>query len=239
MQAILSTRGIEIDMLRAQAKTGRTEIHAGIKFLPGALDGVDVVMTYSGPGKIAASVATQILFDKFDVDEVIFIGPASPLVPYLQQGDLVIGARSWQFDPAHVSEYGRENDADRNGAIIAADETLVRRITETYKELYSHRSNRPQLIEGTIVSDDHGIFNKRIIGLLQRELGVVALDREAATAAAVCAMNAKPFVVVRAIVDAQADIPSGAGRSGLQATPEHLTTLVREALVERQPVHVR
>jgi len=234
MLAILGTRGIEIDLLRTQAEMGRAETHAGMKFLLGALDGVDVALANPGPGKIATSVATQILFNRFDVDEVIFVGPASPLVPYLQQGDLVIGERSWQFDPSHVSGCDKENDA-----IIAADETLVRRITETYKELYSHRSNRPQLIKGTIVSDDQGIFNKRIIGLLHRELGVVALDREAATAAAVCTMNGKPFAVVRTIVDDLADTPSDADRSGLQATPEHLTTLVREALVERQPVHVR
>ncbi len=239
MPGILGTRGAEIDLLCGQADIRKTETHAGIKFFIGTLDGVDIILSCTNAGKIAAAVGTQILFDQFRVDEMILVGPASPLVPYLQQGDLVIGERAWQFDPSRVGEESVDHPVEMNGAVISADDTLVYRVAESYKGLYSHLSNRPQLIAGTIVSDDRGGFSRRVVGLLHRELGVVAVDHEAASVAAVCAMNDKPFVIIRTIVDALADSAPGKEPNGPPPSPEHLTMLVRSALAEPQPAAVR
>jgi adenosylhomocysteine nucleosidase len=239
MPAIIGTRANEIDLLCAQADIRTTETYAGKKYFLGMLDGADVILTYTGVGRIAAAVTTQILFDRFDVDEMILTGTASPLVPYLQQGDVVVCERAWQFDPAHIAEPDGGDDAAMNGSIIPADEAMVRRITDAYREMYSQMSNRPQLIAGTIVSDDRAIFDRRVIALLHRELGAVAVDRESATVAEVCRMNERRFAVVHTIVDTVLDIGSADNQSGLNAISEHVAAMIREALTDRQPVFLQ
>ncbi len=238
MLAILGSRGIEIDLLCARAEIGRSERYAGMKFFLGAIDSAEVVLANPGAGRISSAAATQIVIDRFDADQIIFIGPASPLVPYLQHGDLVVGERLWQFEADRIAADQPSGDAETDGVMVSADRTMLQQVETAYRELFSRKSNRPQLISGTIVSDNHGLFSKKTISLLHREFGAIAVDHAGATVAEVCHMNARPFAVIRVIRDVPAESEGIEAAAGLEVVPEHLAALVCDAFIEKQPALV-
>ena len=80
----------EVGLYTSYADIEFTKRYAGMDFHKGNIEGGEVVIVQCGIGKVSAAVSTQILIDRFDVDTVILTGLAGSLVPYLQQGDIVV-----------------------------------------------------------------------------------------------------------------------------------------------------
>jgi adenosylhomocysteine nucleosidase len=238
MLAILGSSGEEIAYLKEQLDVNEEHIHAGISFHSGTIDQASIVVAEAGTGRVRVAAATQIVLDRFDADEVVLVGSAQPIVPFLQQGDLVIGERLWQFDATHIASIDEETDVLDDDSTIAADPGLVRRLDSAYKGLFSHQSDRPQLISGMIVSDDHRRFGKKMIGTLHRRFGAVAVDYTGAAAAEVCCMNDVSFVVVRTITEMPSNVRQENTGPGPRPRPECAGALIREILSSKSPVSV-
>jgi adenosylhomocysteine nucleosidase len=238
MLAILGSREAEIIRLQEQMTVDSEQRYAGIVYLSGAIDGAPVVLAMTGSDRVRAAAATQIVMDRFDVNEAIFLGSAQPLVPFLQQGDLVVAERLWQYDQNRLAATGNDGDVTDDESILSSDYGMVRRLGDAYKDLFSRQSNRPQLIPGAVVSADHRSFGRKTIGLLHRRFGVVAADYTGAAFAEVCCMNDVSFVVLHTVTEISPDAGPGSIQSRPNPKPEHSTALVREILTVKSPAPV-
>lgn len=236
MLAILASRGDEIRQLKEHMIADPEQIHAGIPYYPGMIDGAAAVLADIGADPIRAAAATQIALDRFGVDEVIAIGPTHPLVPYLQEGDLVIGERLWQFDPDRVGRPDEAVDLFDDESIISSDYGLIRRLEDAYKSRFAGQSSRPQLISGAIVSDERRTFGKKTAGFLHRRFGAVALDRTGAAMANVCCMNDVALVVFRTVTELPTPTKTGEESPQFMAGPDWAVDVIREVIVARTPV---
>ena len=61
----------EVDHLRRQIANVREERHAGCVFYYGSLHGIEVVLTQSGIGKVAAAIAATLLIERHQPTHVI------------------------------------------------------------------------------------------------------------------------------------------------------------------------
>lgn len=228
----------EIRLFQDYADIEKKKNIAGMTFYVGKIDDRDVVMVRCGVGKVHAAVSTQILIDHFDVDEIILAGLAGSVVPYLQRGDIVMANYLVQHD-VDLTAFGRRlGEVPSVGRMMEADPALLRRMNTAYDEVFGGRSDRPQMVVGTIVSGDRFISDKNVIAALQREFGAVATEMEGAAVAQVCLMNSRPFVVVRTISD---DASEGAGDKfdhSLEMAPINTFAVIRRFLTIEQAVPV-
>ncbi|MEZ5359484.1 MAG: 5'-methylthioadenosine/adenosylhomocysteine nucleosidase [Candidatus Zixiibacteriota bacterium] len=226
----------EIRLFQDYADIDKKQSIAGMKFYTGHIDDREVVMVKCGVGKVHAAVSTQILIDKFDVDEIILAGLAGSVVPYLQRGDIVMANYLVQHD-VDLTAFGRRlGEVPSVGRMMEADPIMLRRMNKAYDEVFAGRSDRPQMVVGTIVSGDKFISDKNIIASLQREFGAVATEMEGAAVAQVCLMNSRPFVVVRTISD---DASEGAGdqfNHTLEMAPINTFAVIRRFLGMQETV---
>jgi len=238
MIAIISVAREEFGYFKSLMAVDREQKIAGIDFYSGKLEGVEIVLACSGMNQLHSAIATQAAIDRFDIDAVIASGPAGPLVPYLQQGDLVIANRLIQFHPDHPHNTDPQFSQMLDESLIVTNSGFTGRITDAYNEVFGGKSNRPQLVMGTVISSDYAISDRKTVGRLLRDFGVVAIDRNGATLAQVCRMNEKPCLLIRTVIDT----PDGAiynyFDSQLQVMPEYITSLVRHFIAAPSPVAV-
>jgi adenosylhomocysteine nucleosidase len=227
MIAIIGMAQEEIGYFKSMAEISAQVTYAGMEFYSGRLEGTPVVMVCSPMGKVPLAVAAQIVIDRFEAEMVIVSGPAGPLVPYLQQGDMVIADRLIQHDAKFMTNPEAGNRIVSSRSLVAVRADLLTRITEAYNDVFGGKSNRPQLVMGTVVSSDQPVLDRRTVGLLQRDYGAVAIDRDGATAARVCRMNEKPFILIRTVVDSPDGDFYNCFDSQLQVVPEYITALVK------------
>ncbi len=235
MLAILGSRNEEIRQLREHLVADPQQTYAGIAFWPGKIDAAAVVLADIGSDTVRAAAATQIAIDRFGVGEIISVGPAQPLVPYLQEGDLVIGERLWQFDSGRVNRNDDTVDLFDDESIISSDYGLIRRLEDSYKRLFAGQSSRPQMIAGTVISDNKRAFGKNTMSFLHRRFGAVALDRIGAAMAEVCCINDVSLVVMRTIAEVRPDSKAGEGLRKIATGEKYAVHLTRELLAAESP----
>jgi adenosylhomocysteine nucleosidase len=63
---------------------------AGLEIIEGDLAGHRVMLTNAGIGKVNASLAATLLYDRFECGLIVFPGLAGGLAPGLSAGDMVV-----------------------------------------------------------------------------------------------------------------------------------------------------
>jgi len=170
---------------------------ASIRFYEGEMNGKAVVLCKSGIGKVNAAVTTQILIDKFDVEQIIFTGVAGALHPDLDIGDIVISTAAQQHD-VDVTPLGYEKAIipDQERSIFLANEELI-----TLAKKASQEVNEGKVVTGLILSGDQFIADRVQVQSLHEELHGLCTEMEGAAVAQVCDMNQVPFVIIRSMSD--------------------------------------
>jgi adenosylhomocysteine nucleosidase len=237
MIAIIGVAREEIGYFQSLTEIKSRVSYAGMEFSTGIFENSEVVLVCTGMGQIPTTVAAQIAIDRFDARLVISGGPAAPLVPYLQQGDMVVADKSIQYDTEKGVLY-QNNEIPGDSSALASGPELTTRLTEAYNAFFGGKSSRPQLVVGAVISSDRIIRERRTIGLLLRDYGAVALDRDGATLARVCKMNSIPFILLRTIVDTPDGDFYNYFDSQLQVVPEYITGLVGSFLAAPPPIPV-
>jgi nucleoside phosphorylase len=122
------------------------------------------------------SAAARILADH-PVELVICVGTATPLVPYLQRGDLVVADRilAWPDD----GEIRPDNIVldESEAACISSEPEIAGGVMAAYEMLCGGKSDRPQLIVGSVVSGNHPVFDKHAAAKLHQRYGVIVGDK--------------------------------------------------------------
>ena len=217
MLAIISAMPDEItavveSLVHASTQSlGRRQFHAG------SLQGCEVVVVFSGWGKVAAAATTTQLIASYDVTDMLFSGVAGAVQHGLSIGDVVVGTELIQHDMDASPIFPRYEVPLLGKAMFATDAGLRARLraaaTEFLREDLSiavpQRSRdwfhitTPKVIEGVIASGDQFFDSAGEIEALRRRLpNVACVDMEGAAVAQVCEEYSIPFAIVRTISDA-------------------------------------
>ncbi len=201
MIGLLGAMAEEVSLFKENMQVEETKTYARMEYLKGKLHDQEVVLLQSGIGKVNATIGTQILIDRFDIDQVIFTGLAGALVPHLARGDIVVSNYVVQYD-FDLTAFGRRHgELPDVGRMIEADPRLTKLACYAFDDAFKDVPGAPQLVVGTIASGDRFVSDKRKIDWLQREFGAVATEMEGAAVGYTCHVNDIPFVTLRTISD--------------------------------------
>ena len=187
----------EVAHLIATMKDSKSQTIAGIEFVSGELSGKNVIVTRSGIGKVAASIATTLLIEKFGIDTVINTGSAGGFVDSLAIGDIVISSEVRHHD-VDVTAFGYEiGQMAQQPAAFIPDSALVNAAKKTVSNI-----GQVKAIEGLICTGDSFICDpERTKIMLENFPTIAACDMEAAAIAQVCHQFKVPFVIIRSLSD--------------------------------------
>lgn len=205
---IIGAMDIEIATLK-EAMTEKQEQHyAGMDFCEGTLKGMPVVVARCGVGKVHAAMCVQALRDCFEVTHVVNTGIAGSLCAKLDIGDLVI-SRDAMYHDFDCCGFGYPM-----GKVPGCPVTFPADAELFALALQAAESVHPGHVQtGRIASGDQFICDKAKKEEIIAITGGLCTEMEGAAIAQAAAVNALPFVIIRAISDkaddsAEMDYPS-------------------------------
>ena len=167
---------------------------AMLQFYIGSYANVPVVALQSGVCKVNATIATQILIDKFEVSHVILTGVAGGLDERLSIGDIVISTEVAHHDVC--KEILTQNHPKMDDIYFKADDRLIKRSKEAAESLNINKN----YFTGKIITGETFITDKEREDLIKK-FTPLCVDMESASIAHTCYVNKIPFIVIRAISD--------------------------------------
>lgn len=199
--AIIAAMEEECALLRSRLTEASHKNYYQMQISTGLLDGVPVVLTQCGIGKVNAAMATTTIINTFSPRAVINTGCAGGLVEHLKQGDVVI-ANDVAHHDVDVTAFGyTHGQVPQQPPHYPADLRLLntaRMLANKLQKLIpQHR-----LYEGLITSGDQFICGQECKKkILKNFPKAVALEMEAAAIAQVCHSLHTPYLMVRSISD--------------------------------------
>ena len=212
--AILGAFSDEIKMLEDSLTEARIVETGGIHFIQGKLRGKEVVIAFTGIGKVNASMTTTLVIDHFKPSKVIFTGIAGGLNPELKPTDILVAEKCVQhdlnyvYDDSLVSYPVSSPITDKvNPLFYTSDSLMLGIVKEKFPgiKLASYTIGddmyQPKIMTGIIATGDGFIAS----GIKKEELisrfGADAVEMEGAAVAQVCYQQNVPFILIRSISD--------------------------------------
>ena len=211
---ILSAMPQEMNSIRSLISDCETEKFAGREYYKGKVGTIDVVLTFSQCGKVAAASAASILIIKYGIDKLIFTGVAGAANDELSIGDIVISDKTYQHDMDATPLFKKHEVPLTEKIYFPADSELM---AVTKKGISNFKLKFDQLmpaevidafdlkmnyITGTIASGDQFISSvKRRQSIVSEKPETLAIEMEGAAVGQICSEHDIPFVVIRTISD--------------------------------------
>lgn len=195
--AIIAAMQPEIEQLLTQLNNPKTSNFHGLTFYQGSLAEKSVVLVESGVGKVAATIATTLVIDKFSPSAVINTGSAGGLDPSMNVGDVLIGSELRHHD-VDVTPFGFEyGQVFAMPAAYYGDEPLI----EAAKQALDQDSETTTQT-GLIVTGESFLYQPEKVAFVQQQFPTAkATEMEGAAIAQTCHSLEVPFVVIRALSD--------------------------------------
>ncbi|CAM4021646.1 5'-methylthioadenosine/S-adenosylhomocysteine nucleosidase [Alkalicoccus chagannorensis] len=186
----------EVEMLKESMKHPKETLLAGCEFIEGELQGVDVVLSKSGIGKVNAAISTTLMNQLFFPDYILNTGSAGGFHQELSVGDIVVSSEV-RYNDVDATVFGYEfGQVPRMPAFYEPDPWLVESAKECAEEV-GVRS-----VEGLIISGDSFISSEEQTEKIRsRFKDPSASEMEAGAIAQVCYQFQCPFVIIRALSD--------------------------------------
>jgi adenosylhomocysteine nucleosidase len=220
----------EVAELRAQLENAQTITVAGCEFYQGTLTGKDVVITRSGIGKVAASIATTLLLERFSPNTIINTGSAGGFDPALHVGDVVVSSEV-RFHDVDVTAFGYEmGQMAQQPAAFVADAGLIALAQQCLAEQDEINSATGLICTGDQFMHREDQLQKAITQFPTMK----ACEMEAGAVGQVCHQFQVPFVVVRALSDIAGKEQAESFEAFLEVAARHSSAMVL-AMVERMP----
>jgi adenosylhomocysteine nucleosidase len=212
--AILGAFENEITLLEDRLTEQRQQEIEGIRFVSGKLSGQNVVVAWTGVGKVNAAMTTTLLVEHFKPKYIIFTGIAGAVNRELRPGDIVIAHRTAHHDmgtvwPEGLFVKGVKNRLDgvENPVFFPADKDLVKfaqraaeRVgLESVKTVTGERA--PRIIKGVVVTGDVFVASTDKCIELRKKLQADAVEMEGAAVAQICYQRRIGHIVIRSISD--------------------------------------
>ncbi|NUK30844.1 5'-methylthioadenosine/S-adenosylhomocysteine nucleosidase [Parageobacillus sp. VR-IP] len=195
--AIIGAMEEEVTILRDQMEGRKETVIANCEFSTGRINGVDVILSKSGIGKVNAAMATAILLERFRPNYVINTGSAGGFLAALNVGDIVISSEVVHHD-VDVTAFGYEyGQVPGMPARYQANKTLIDIAKRSAQEI-----NNVQVVTGLIATGDSFMNDPARVEFVRGKFPeLCAVEMEAAAIAQVCIQFAVPFVIIRALSD--------------------------------------
>lgn len=197
MIAIFSALSSEIEATIGALESPVDAAFAGREISVGTLSGREVVVGYTGVGKVLAAMAIQGVIDRYHPEAVLFMGIAGSLNQDYEIGDLIVGADCLQHD-FDATRFGflRGEIPYEKIVELPGDEGLV-----DFASRWKPKGRTLHI--GRVLSGDRFVStaDESPDNDLREELLGDAVDMESAAAALVAHLNDVPFLVVRIISD--------------------------------------
>lgn len=189
---IIGAMQLEIEELLSKLVDKIESISANNKYYIGKLNGVDVVITSCGVGKVNAASCTQILISEYKVDYIMNTGIAGSMKENVKIGDVVISDNVVHHDvrPSQLLRFYPFEE------IFKADDQLVKistQVLEENKELTYH--------VGRIVSGENFIECRIEKSKIKNRFEPLCVEMEGSAIGHVAYANQIPFVIIRSISD--------------------------------------
>ncbi|TRX55928.1 5'-methylthioadenosine/S-adenosylhomocysteine nucleosidase [Thalassomonas sp. M1454] len=187
----------EVAILKSKIKgLSETKI-AGYVFYSGKIDGSEVVLVQSGIGKVAATIATVLMIDKFQPDYIVNTGSAGGFEQSLKVGDIVISSEVRHHD-ADVTAFGYEiGQLPGMPAAFIPHPTLV-----TAAQAGIDKLDGIKTLTGLITTGDTFMTKDDDIAKARANFPTMAaVEMEGAAIAQTCHQMNVPFVVIRSMSD--------------------------------------
>ncbi|WP_198170708.1 5'-methylthioadenosine/adenosylhomocysteine nucleosidase [Deinococcus arboris] len=195
MLAIIGAMDEEIEVLLADLQAREDLTFPGVTLHRGALDGVPVLLTRGGIGKVNAAMTTTYLLTQ-GATRIIFTGVAGGVHPDLKVGDIVVSTDCVQHDVDVTALNYPIGTVPGETPSWAADPILRAVALEAAGEVPGVRA-----LEGRVASGDQFIASRDEVGRLWTAFGAACAEMEGAAVAQVCAKAGVPFVVIRSVSD--------------------------------------
>ncbi|MBQ2992044.1 MAG: 5'-methylthioadenosine/adenosylhomocysteine nucleosidase [Clostridia bacterium] len=165
-----------------------------LRFYEGKINGIEVIILFSGVCKVNAAIATQILIDTYGANMIINAGTAGGMSPELNILDTVISTEVAYHDVApHILT---EFHPWLKDVYFKADPELL----SLTKKAVNSISIEGKVYWGRMVTGEAFIDSqdrKRI----NEQFSPLTVDMETASIAHVCHVNCIPFISIRSITD--------------------------------------
>lgn len=187
----------EIKILREKIEAPVSWERGNALFISGTLGHHEVIVVRSGIGKVAASITTSLLIQKYGVNMVINTGSAGGIGKGLSVGDIVISDKLAYFD-VDVTGFGYQPGQLPGGMPLyfEASRYLIQTMTEAAEK------TQLNVKKGLIVTGDTFVDHpEKIQKILADFPDALACEMEGAAIAQTAQQFKIPFLVVRAISD--------------------------------------
>ena len=193
---IVGAMEIEVSLIKERMDINETNCEAGIEFIWGTLEGLDVVVARCGVGKVSAAACAQILVSRFGVTHLVNTGIAGAIDPILEIGDIVIADHCVYYD-VDVHHYAyKTGQVPGMPAVFVTDAALKRALA-----IASVGKGDGVQLNGPVVTGDCFICTAAEKRRLKETFRPLCCDMEGAAVGQVAHMNGIPFAVLRTISD--------------------------------------
>lgn len=223
---IIGAMDSEVELLKSKVEGAHTRELAGLAFVEGALEGVDVVVVKCGVGKVNAAMCAQALVSVFGCTHVINTGVAGSLDNRIEIGDIVVSTDAVEHDMDVTSlGYAPGEHPDLHLVAFEADLGLRAAVVEAARGV-----DGVSVFEGRVCSGDQFIGSTEAKKRVVSAFGGMCCEMEGAAIAHVCHVAGVPFVVVRAISDKADDSGNVDYPTFEKAAAAHCASIVLAAL---------
>lgn len=196
MIGIIGAMKIETAELFSAMTEAKEETLAGMKFISGKLEGIDVVVATCGPGKVFAGVCAEAMILRYKPSLIINSGIAGSLSPELHIGDVAIADKVCQYD---MDTSGCGDPVGMvsvvNMVYFPCDEKAIAAAVKAVSEMkLGYRI-------GTIATGDRFIANAAEKKKINSVFPSISCEMEGGAVGHACYINEVPFFVIRVISD--------------------------------------
>lgn len=219
---ILGAMDQEIALLKDKLDDVTVSEYAHLQFYSGVMYGIEVVLVKCGIGKVAASVATTVMIDRYAPDFVINTGSAGGFDKELDIGDVVIG-EGVQHHDVDVTHFGYElGQVFGMPAVYQCDERLIEAAEHAARDVVHVNCKRGLIGTGdSFIGCDEAAA--RLRDLLPK---MCAVEMEGAAIGQTCYMLDTPFLVIRSLSDIAGKTSTVSFKSYLDQAAKHSAELI-------------
>lgn len=195
--AIIGAMEPEVAILKGQLSEVTETTTGGFTFFAGKLNNKDVVLVQSGIGKVASTIATTLIIDKFQPSLVINTGSAGGFDPELKVGDIAVANEVVHHD-VDVTAFNYEfGQVPGMPARFSTSDELITLAESCIKNLSDITSK-----VGLVATGDSFMCDpERIEQTRQRFPAMLAVEMEGAAIAQTCHQLNTPFLIIRSLSD--------------------------------------
>jgi hypothetical protein len=157
---------------------GRQETYDGDAYFRGQIGEMTTLLVPQGTNSEGFEAMAERILTRYPIVLAAYLAPAVSLVPYLQQGDLVVADRILPWPENDTSGPFGVILPEEEPACVLAETELVGGTFAAYELLYAGRSDRPQMIIGSVLSGRFPVVEKHVAAELHRQYGIIAGDRD-------------------------------------------------------------